>query len=737
MKNLVKQINLKFRYKNIVVLIVVLTFCIDIVAQSTLINGVITDLKNIPLPGANIYIEGTYDGASSDVNGKFSFTTDEKGKHVLIIDYIGYESYHKELELTGKEVYIESKLKESFNQISAVTITAGTFEASETKKSVVLKPLDIVTTAGALGDISGAMQTLPGTSTVGESGRLFVRGGHSNETQTYIDGSLVHEPYTTSAPNTAVRGRFSPFMFSGTVFSTGGYSAEYGQALSSVLLLRTNGLQQEDQLDLSIMSIGAGMAGTKLWKSGAVTASFDYMNLTPYMSLIPQNFNWNKYPVSYNGAISIRQKTGKRGLLKTYITYDKSEFTLDQDDPDYLPEITNIDINNQYMYFNSSWMGTVSDKWSLKTGISATANHDNNGFGFGDYRSQLQGTNAKIVMSGQISEKIKIRFGGDYFYKYSSVKYNSDPYSVNYLLNFTSNMIAGFTEADIYASNKFVTRVGGRYEYSGYLRKYNFAPRISASYKIDDKSQFSLAYGVFFQDPANEYLIYTSKLDFEKANHFILNYQVLRENLTFRAEIYYKNYFNLVKYRLTDHLVPADHNNSGNAYAYGLDIFWRDRRTIRNGDYWISYSYIDTKRNFRDYPGEAVPDFVSKHNFSLVYKHWIGELRSQLGFTLKYSSPRHYNDPNKVEFNSESMTPYRTLNVNWSFLYRQNIIIYAAISNVPGFKQEYGYNYSSLPNDEGFFESVPILPDAKRFYFIGCFITLTKSGEANQMDKLE
>ena len=723
--------------KNIVIIIVALMFCSDIMAQSTNIKGVIFDIKNNTLPGANIYIEGTYDGASSDADGKFSFTTNETGKHVLKVDYIGFESYMKELELNGKEVYIEANLKESFNRLNAVTITVGAFEASETKKAVILKSLDIVTTAGALGDISGAMQTLPGTSMVGESGRLFVRGGHSDETQTYIDGILVHEPYTISEPNTAVRGRFNPFMFSGTIFSTGGYSAEYGQALSSVLLLQTNGLQQEDQLDLSIQSIGPGVAGTKLWKSGAVTASFDYMNLTPYMLLVPQNYNWHKYPRSYNGAISVRQKTGKGGLLKTYITYDKSSFSLDQEDPDYLPEAINIKMDNQYVYFNTSWRGTLNEKWSLKTGISTTGNFDNNSFGFGDYYGQLHGANAKIALANQISKKIKIRFGAEYFYKYSSEKYDNEPYSVHHLRNFTSNMIVGFAEADIYASNKFVTRLGGRYEYSAYLKKYNFAPRISAAYKLDDKSQFSLAYGIFFQDPANEYLMYTSRLHFENANHFILNYQTIKENRTFRAEVYYKDYNNLVKYRFTDHLIPTDYNNSGSGYAYGLEIFWRDKKTLRNGDYWISYSYIDTKRDFRDYPGEAIPDFVSKHNFSLVYKHWIGGLRSLLGFTLRYSSPRCYNDPNKAEFNSESMIPYRTLNVNWSYLCKQNVIIYASISNVTGFKQQYGYKYASFANEEGLYESVPVIPDAKRFYFIGCFITLTKSGEANQLDKLE
>jgi hypothetical protein len=90
---------------------------------------------------------------------------------------------------------------------------------------------------GATADIAGALNTLPGTQKVGESGRLFVRGGDGNETRTFIDGLVVLDAYKPSAPNTPSRGRFLPFMFKGTSFSTGGYSAEYGQALSSALVL--------------------------------------------------------------------------------------------------------------------------------------------------------------------------------------------------------------------------------------------------------------------------------------------------------------------------------------------------------------------------------------------------------------------------------------------------------------------------------------------------------------------
>lgn len=284
------------------------------------------------MPGASIYLQGTYDGASSDTSGRFSFKTSKIGKFVVSVTFMGCEPLAKEIVLNGAPVKLAVELKETFNQLNAVTITAGTFEASDKKQANILTPLDMITTAGAEGDVYGALQTLPGTTTNGESGKLFVKGGDSEESQTYIDGSLVYAPYSSSAPNMSVMGRFNPFMFKGTIFSTGGYSAEYGQALSSVLLLNTNDMPDEEQLDLSVMSIGLGVAGTKLWKTGAVTTSLSYNNLGPYMWLIPQNYHWMHYPENTEGALSLRQKTGETGMFKLYSSYGNSRYTITQED---------------------------------------------------------------------------------------------------------------------------------------------------------------------------------------------------------------------------------------------------------------------------------------------------------------------------------------------------------------------------------------------------------------------
>ena len=216
----------------------VILFFTTIIFSQTIISGKIIDEKKLPIAAANVFIEGTYDGTSTDENGNFTFTTTVIGKQTISATGLSYENAKKIIDVANaKDLTIT--LLESVNTLDAVTISAGNLDSGEKARVSVLKPLDIVTTAGSNANIVSALQTLPGTNNVGESGRLFVRGGESDETQTYIDGLRVGQPYGASANNTPARGRFSPFLFSGANFSTGGYSAEFGDALSSVLLLPT------------------------------------------------------------------------------------------------------------------------------------------------------------------------------------------------------------------------------------------------------------------------------------------------------------------------------------------------------------------------------------------------------------------------------------------------------------------------------------------------------------------
>ena len=232
----------------------------------TKISGKVTDQKKQTIPGANIFVKDSYDGISSSPDGTYTFIANDTGEVTILTSFIGYETLEKKIKLNGKEITFNPVLKEAFNELKVVTISAGTIEASDERRTTVLKPLDIVTTAGGLGDINGALKTLPGAQQVGESAELFVRGGTGAETKTMIDGMVVNNPFFSSNPDIASRGRFSPFIFKGTVFSTGGYSAQYGQAMSSVLALETTDLPDRTSSTVALSSVGVGVGHNHLWK---------------------------------------------------------------------------------------------------------------------------------------------------------------------------------------------------------------------------------------------------------------------------------------------------------------------------------------------------------------------------------------------------------------------------------------------------------------------------------------
>src|SRR5688572_27515994 len=236
------------------------------------ISGRISDERGEVIPGANIFLVDTYEGTSSDGAGRFEFLTHEQGRRILVVKFVGYKDFSKELQIQKQDFVVDVTLKETINELQAVTISAGAFTASEVSRRTIFRALDIATTAGATADIAGALNSLPGTQKVGESGRLFVRGGDGNEVRTFIDGMVVLDAYSPTAPNTPSRGRFLPFMFKGTSFSTGGYSAEYGQALSSALVLDSKDKSEITRTDIGLLSVGGDLSHTQVWERSSLAA---------------------------------------------------------------------------------------------------------------------------------------------------------------------------------------------------------------------------------------------------------------------------------------------------------------------------------------------------------------------------------------------------------------------------------------------------------------------------------
>ncbi len=703
----------------------------SLLLAQTIVSGTVTDNNGTPIIGANVYLEGTYDGSTSDDNGKFSFETTETGAQTLTVSYVSFEPF-KLTDDVSKMKTLTIKLREDVNSLETVTISAGSFSAGDNSKISVLKPLDIVTTASALGDFVGALQTLPGTTTVDEDGRLFVRGGDAAETQIFIDGIRVFTPYSPTANNVPTRGRYSPFLFDGITFSTGGYSAEYGQALSSVLLLNTIDEPTQEKTDIAIMSVGGGLGHTEKWNNSSLSLNASYINLAPYIAILPDRNDWQKPFETASGEAVFRQKIGD-GLLKIYGAFDTSDFELTQEDINQA-DGTRFKLNNKNFYTNASFSEMLANDWTIFAGGSYTYGNTKVGIDEADIKDLENSAHFKLKLKKSFSNRFKLNFGAEQFVTDFNENYNEPNFDAK--LGFNNNISAAFTEADIIFSRKLALKMGVRGEYSELFKEFTISPRISFAYKTGKSSQLSLAYGDFFQQPENEVLKFSNNVDAQHTQHYIMNYQYSANNRIFRAEVFRKEYKNLVTYNDEFPDVNTSFSNDGDGYAQGLDIFWRDNESLKNIDYWVSYSYLDTERKYKNYPIEATPNFANTHNISVVGKYWINDWKSQIGFSYQYASGRTYTDLNKPGFLQEKTKSYNSLSLNWAYLISQQKILYVSINNATAFKNVNGYQYANTPDANGSFARRELRPAADQFFFVGFFWTLSDDGKDNQLDNL-
>jgi len=729
--------------RRLLFVIPVLGISIDIAAQAT-VSGRVTDNRNRPLPGVSISIRDSYDGAVSDSSGGFQFKTFEKGEQVLRATLIGYKPYEAPIDLSQSHAPFAIILKEEITELKAVTITAGSFEASDRKRAgVVLNSIDIVTTASANADVTQALKTLPGAQQVGESEGLFVRGGTASETRIYIDGTPVNKFFYSSSPNVAGYGRFSPFLFKGTVFSTGGYSALYGQALSSAVVLESIDLPERTSASLGIspLGIGAGYQHLNSKKTASWGAELNYTHLGPTFEVIRQRQDYFQMPAFTDIHLNFRLRTSSSGMLKFFANYSSGRFGFHVPSIDSIGYLDMFRLTNRYAYHNLAWKEFLGKGWRLYAGFSHTYNQDR-------VRSELQSTahqtvaffrnfqvrpagnylNAKLYLEKKLRGLSALRFGSDYNHSSDETRF-TDHNGNEYHSDFSEQVSAFYTEADIYLTNALAAKLGTRLEYSSYLDKSNWGPRISLAYRTGKQSQASLAYGIYYQNPDSRYLPSPYPLGFLKASHYIVQYMVTGKLTLFRAEVFYKEYMHLLKTGYANGREVAL-NTDGRGNASGFEIFWRDKKSIPALDYWISYSFLDTKRDYLNFPFAIRPHFAARHTASLVVKKFVMPWKTGFNLAYNYASSRPYYhiafDGHSYLFTDRGEVPdYHNVSFSLNFIpgmgkpNAKSFAVYViSVNNIFNIKQVYGYQYSYHG-----LRKAEIQPPSRMFVYVGAFFS--------------
>jgi hypothetical protein len=536
----------------------------------------------------------------------------------------------------------------------------------------------------------------------------------------------VGNAYGTTAANVPTRNRFSPHLFKGTFFSTGGYSAEFGDALSSVLSLETVDRPVRNQTDLSFMSVGAAAASTFVGEKQSVTAEAGYINLGPYQNAVEQNFDWEKAPESIDGQVVYRHDLGEEGILKVFAQGSKSEMALWQSTPGSEDRGTLIDIENNFGFGNASYKLPLNQKWLLEGGTSISLNGDLIDLDTNRFETRHNLLHFKQKATYYLTSSLKLKMGAEAFFR----DYEETDVDRSLTQGFSEARTATWTEIEWYVSSLWTLRAGMRGSYFDESQIGRIEPRFAAAFQPYENGTLSLAAGRFSQPQDNRTRVMAAGIDPVTADHFQLSYQHASQKRTVRAEAYYKAYqgfFSSEGQKLT---------NDGDGYARGFDVFYRERALLKNTDFWITYSYVDSKRRYNGFTERVQPSFAPTHNFSVVAKHWIGSLKSQVGATFAWNSGIPYDSPNRPGEMESTSPDFASLSLNWSYLYRQNLIIHASVSNVTGRDNIFGYRYANEPDASGTYLREPIRQTAPFFAFIGVFWTLSSDKTANQLNNL-
>lgn len=620
-------------------------------AQSKVIEGIVIDKNNNPLPYTNVYILHSIDGAMTDDEGKFSFITKNKNNVTLIASMIGYKTFKVELNLSKNNS--TNKLKIILEQKSieiAETIIMGSAFSSESGKGVVLKPMDVITTPGGAADIFQSLKTMPGVTHVSESAELYVRGGDPIETVTLIDQASIYHPYTYESAYGGLFSNLNTNAMKGMYFSSGGFSSKYGNVLSGVLDIKT-----KDEPLANNYLLGISMAALNL--DGNIPIVEDKFGVRFY---IQQSFTkpimWlngevNKFtstPTASNININFTYKYSNSGRVKLLGIFANDKQGVKVNRAEFNGDFNGNSNNN---LLNLQISDILFEKIIFKSSLSYNKHSNIWNFGVLDLTKSDEVLKSRTDLEYRYSSKINFIAGFEFENRnqnYLGILPENDfdirPEAKVVILDetLTGNRVGGYSEIEISnllnIQNMF-TVAGVRLDYIPELNYAWIDPRIGLGYKLSSKSAIKFAWGFFHQLPDTRLFVEIDgnpKLKAMKATHYVFSYDYkFSKKNSFRIEGYYKAYNNLPLEN--DQL---NYDNNGYGYATGIDVILKGKLPF-GLDGWLSYGFIDTKRKWMDYEKLSNSSYDITHNFSLVAKYNLTAMW-QLGINYKYATGRPY-----------------------------------------------------------------------------------------------
>lgn len=632
--------------------------------QSGRIEGrVLDEINNDPIPFANLVIEGTTNGSTSDINGKFQFVDLTPGLYTLQVSYVGYEPQTiYEVQVTNaRAAYVEIELTANTTQLNTVEITKSVYNKTE-ESPVSLRTIgtaEIMRNPGGNRDISKVVQSLPGVaSTVGFRNDILIRGGGPNENRFFLDGIEVPNinHFATQGASGGPVGMLNVNFIREVDVISGAFPSNRGNALSSVFEFK----QKEgdpNKMNYTFM-LGSSDVGLTLDGPTGKNSTIIFSARRSYLQFLFKALKLPFLPTYNDAQLKYLVKLGKRDRLSIIGlgAYDSSELNPSANDG-----VSNQETIDRNIYIlnnipeNIQWNYTIGANYqhfrekSYQNIVISRSHLSNKAIKYFNNNDSSEDNLRIDYLSEETENKVRIedtfRSNGwklNYGVNYEYATYSTDTYNriivqdsitdINYSSRLSMNKGGLFAQASkSMFKERFVASLGLRTDINDYSNEMKdpvdqLSPRLSLSYRISPTFSINANTGRFYQLPPYTVLGYRDEagvlvnkdndIRYIRSDHVVFGLELNSDkNRKFTLEGFYKWYSDyplLVRDSISLANVGGDFGIAGNEPAapisdgrsYGIE-FLAQQRMWRGLYAILSYTFVSSE--FTDGTGTLKP----------------------------------------------------------------------------------------------------------------------------------
>ncbi|MBQ0016179.1 MAG: TonB-dependent receptor, partial [Bacteroidales bacterium] len=486
-----------------------LLLCMGVVKGQATVRGVLFDSSNgEAIPFANVTLVAqdstlqsrrTY-GAATDLGGVFVISKVPTGNYTIRVRYVGYEEIVSPVSVAGSQTL---KLKLNMNRSATLlhTVEIRDSRAEERKmqtsvsvEKITARQIEQMPSVGGQSDLAQYLQVLPGVSSTGDQGgQLHIRGGSMIQNLCLLDGMIVYNPFHSIG----LYSIFETDMLLNVDVYTGGFGAEYGGRISSVMDITTrdgNKHRHSGSVGLNTFGASAMLEGPlkKETPQSKSTITYILSAKNSYLSKSSKVF----YPsiegglpfdyMDLYGKLTLNSGTGSKVSLYGF-RYDDS-------------------VHNYQDVANYHWVNYgLGGRFSVLTGSSAVLD---GAVAYSDYRiglNDVSGLDKYSAING-----LNMSFDVTNFFGQNRLKcgMSMESYSTDYLFYNSyklrteqqehTNSISGYGTFR-WILDKWILEPGLRYIYYNSLSEGSLEPRLAAKYKCSDKLRLKFSGGMYSQ----------------------------------------------------------------------------------------------------------------------------------------------------------------------------------------------------------------------------------------------